>query len=123
MERLLEAGALDVAFGPLQMKKNRPGVLVRVLAQPPQARQLTELLLAHTSALGARVQTIERLVAPRSERTVRTPWGAVRVKEKRLGDRVVMAPEYEDCAALARAAGMPLAIVYDAARAVAEGSD
>ena len=116
MERLLEAGAVDVAFGPLQMKKNRPGVLVRVLAQPPQARQLTELLLAHTSALGARVQTIERLVAPRSERTVRTPWGAVRVKEKRLGERVIVAPEYEDCAALARAAGLPLVVVYDAAR-------
>jgi uncharacterized protein (TIGR00299 family) protein len=120
MERLLEAGAVDVAFAPLQMKKNRPGVLVRVLAQPPQARQLTELLLAHTSALGARVQTIERLVVPRSERTARTPWGDVRVKEKRLGDRVVAAPEYEDCAALARAANVSLAIVYDAARTAAE---
>ena len=76
MERLLEAGALDVAFSPLQMKKNRPGVLVRVLARPEDGQRLAELVLVHTSALGARVQTIERLIARRSQRTVETPWGA-----------------------------------------------
>lgn len=119
MERLLEAGALDVSFSPLQMKKNRPGVLVRVLAQPAEARRLAELLLVHTSALGARVQTVERLVAARAERTVQTPWGPVRVKEKRLGDRVVAAPEYEACASIARAHGVALRAVYEAARAAA----
>jgi uncharacterized protein (DUF111 family) len=117
MERLLEAGALDVAFSPLQMKKNRPGVLVRVLGRPEDGQHLAELVLEHTSALGARVQTIDRLVARRSERTVATPWGEVRVKVKDLGDRELVAPEYEDCARLARAANVPLSQVYAAARA------
>src|SRR5207237_5152223 len=55
MERLLEAGALDVAFSPLQMKKNRPGVLVRVLARPSAADALSRLILEHTTALGVRM--------------------------------------------------------------------
>jgi uncharacterized protein (DUF111 family) len=117
MERLLEAGALDVAFSPLQMKKNRPGVLVRVLARPSDGQRLAELLLEHTSALGARVQTIERVIARRSERVVTTPWGDVRVKVKMLGSREVVAPEFEDCARVARAADVPLEQVFAAARA------
>jgi pyridinium-3,5-bisthiocarboxylic acid mononucleotide nickel chelatase len=116
MERLLEAGALDVAFSPLQMKKNRPGVLVRVLGRPADGQRLAELVLEHTSALGARLHTLERLIARRSERTVATPWGVVRVKVKHLGDREIVAPEYEDCARLARAANVALAQVYAAAR-------
>ncbi|HLZ27032.1 MAG TPA: nickel pincer cofactor biosynthesis protein LarC [Chloroflexota bacterium] len=117
MERLLEAGALDVAFSPLQMKKNRPGVLVRVLGRPEDGQRLAELVLVHTSALGARVQTIERLIAARSQRSVDTPWGSVRVKVKHLGEREIVAPEYEDCARVARAANVPLSQVYAAARA------
>jgi uncharacterized protein (TIGR00299 family) protein len=115
MERLLEAGALDVAFSPLQMKKNRPGVLVRVIARPDDGQRLAELVLVHTSALGVRVQTIERLIARRSERSVTTPWGDVRVKVKLLGGRELLAPEYEDCARVARAADVPLKDVYAAA--------
>jgi uncharacterized protein (DUF111 family) len=119
MERLLEAGALDVAFSPLQMKKNRPGVLVRVLARPEDGERLARLVLEHTSALGVRLQTIERLIARRSERTVLTPWGEVRVKVNHLGERELIAPEYEDCARLARAASVPLREVYAAARSAA----
>jgi uncharacterized protein (TIGR00299 family) protein len=116
MERLLEAGALDVAFSPLQMKKNRPGVLVRVLGRPEDGPRLARLVLEHTSALGVRLQTIERLIARRAERVVATPWGSVRVKLKLLGDAVIVAPEYEDCARVARAAQVPLREVYAAAR-------
>jgi uncharacterized protein (DUF111 family) len=116
MERLLEAGALDVAFSPLQMKKNRPGVLARVLARPADGQRLAALVLEHTSALGVRLQSIERVVARRAERTVTTPWGEVRVKVKQLGEREIVAPEYEDCARLARTAGVPLRAVYEAAR-------
>jgi pyridinium-3,5-bisthiocarboxylic acid mononucleotide nickel chelatase len=116
MEQLLEAGALDVAFSPLQMKKNRPGVLVRVLARPADGERLAALVLEHTSALGVRVQTLERLIAQRLERTVQTPWGEVRVKVKLLGEQEFVAPEYEDCARVARAAHVPLRLVYDAAR-------
>jgi uncharacterized protein (TIGR00299 family) protein len=121
MERLLEAGALDVAFSPLYMKKNRPGVLVRVLARPEDGRRLAGLVLEHTSALGVRLQRIERLVAWRQERSVSTPWGDVRVKVKQLGERELVAPEYEDCARLARAAHVPLSLVYDAARSASSG--
>ncbi len=116
MERLLEAGALDVAFSPLQMKKNRPGVLVRVLSRPADGQRLARLVLEHTSALGVRLQTIERLIARREERVAATPWGAVRVKVKLLGDAEIVAPEYEDCARVARAAQVPLRDVYAAAR-------
>jgi pyridinium-3,5-bisthiocarboxylic acid mononucleotide nickel chelatase len=117
MERLLEAGALDVAFSPLQMKKNRPGVLVRVLARPRDGQRLAELVLEHTSALGVRIETIDRLIARRSERIVDTPWGPVRVKVKHLGQREIVAPEYEDCARVARQAGVPLRDVYAAVQA------
>jgi pyridinium-3,5-bisthiocarboxylic acid mononucleotide nickel chelatase len=116
MDVLLESGALDVAFSPLQMKKNRPGVLVRVLARPGDAHRLAELVLEHTSALGVRLESMQRLVAQRSERTVSTPWGDVRVKVKHLGSREILAPEYEDCARTARAAGVTLKEVYEAAR-------
>ena len=119
MERLLEAGALDVAFSPLQMKKNRPGVLLRVLARPADGERMAALVLEHTSALGARVQTIGRLIARRSQRMVTTPWGDVHVKIKHLGPRAIAAPEYEDCARLARTAGIPIADVYAAARQAA----
>ena len=118
MERLFEAGALDVAFSPLHMKKNRPGVLVRVLGRPADGQRLAELVLEHTSALGVRMQTIGRLIAQRTERTVTTPWGDVRVKVKHLGERRLIAPEYEDCARIARAANVPLRHVFEAARAI-----
>ncbi len=116
MERLLEAGALDVAFSPLQMKKNRPGVLVRVLARPHDGQRMAGLVLQHTSALGVRVQTIERLIARREERIAPTVWGSVRVKVKVLNGREIVAPEYEDCARVARQHGIPLRDVYEAAR-------
>lgn len=122
MERLLEAGALDVSFQPLQMKKNRPGVLLRVLGRPEDGERLAALVLRHTSALGVRVQQVERRIARRSERTVATPWGAVRVKEKWLGEERFVAPEFEDCAALARAADVPLQRVYEAALRAADSS-
>jgi uncharacterized protein (TIGR00299 family) protein len=123
MERLLEAGALDVAFSPLQMKKNRPGVLVRVLSRPADASRLAELVIEHTTALGVRFQRMERLIARRDSRVVTTPWGEVRVKVKLLGSREVVAPEYEDCARVARMAGVPLREVYAAARQGASRSD
>jgi uncharacterized protein (DUF111 family) len=119
MERLLEVGALDAAFVPLQMKKNRPGVLLRVLGRPADADLLAQTVLKHTTALGVRVQSIERLIAPRAERVVTTPWGSVRVKDKLLGAERLASPEYEDCASLARASGIPLTQVYQAAQAAA----
>ncbi len=112
MERLLEAGALDVYFSPIQMKKNRPGTLLGVLAPPEQVGALAELILAETTSLGVRLRPMARLIAERRAVSVETALGPIRVKLKQLGDRTVAAPEYEDCSRLARAHGIPLAEVY-----------
>ncbi len=122
MERLFAAGALDVWFVPVQMKKNRPGVVLSALARPERADTLASLILRETPTLGVRVRPAERFVAGRAERTVETPWGPVRVKEKWLGgERVAVSPEYEDCARIARERGVPLEEVYAAAREAATG--
>jgi uncharacterized protein (DUF111 family) len=94
-------------------------VLVRVLARPADATDLARVVLEHTTALGVRMQTLQRLITQRASRVVATPWGEVRVKIKLLGEREIGAPEYEDCARVARAANVPLRAVYDAARAAA----
>jgi uncharacterized protein (TIGR00299 family) protein len=125
MERLLEAGALDVWFTPVQMKKNRPGVLLSVLspADPAKVDELTAIVMRETSTLGVRVfPPAHRFKADRRMREVDTPWGTVRVKEKWLGEqRVAASPEYEDCARLARVSGEPIVRIMHAARALAEG--
>ena len=122
MERLLEEGALDVYFTPIQMKKNRPGTLLAVIAPPALVGSLAELLLAETTSLGVRLRHSTRLIAERGEATVETALGAVRVKVKRLGARTVVAPEYEDCARVARDRGVPIGDVYRLAVAAASGS-
>jgi len=105
MERLLEAGALDVSLSPLLMKKNRPGTLLRVVARPEDREALAELVLRETSTLGLRLFAAERRLAARRFVEVRTSAGPVRVK---VSDRGQFAPEYEDCRRLALATGAPL---------------
>jgi len=115
--RLLEAGALDAWCTPIYMKKNRPGVLLSALAAPAQAHELALLILRETPTLGVRRQLVQRSIAGRSVATVETPWGAVRVKVKLLGgEEVTAAPEYDDCARLAREAGVPWQGVHAAAQ-------
>jgi uncharacterized protein (TIGR00299 family) protein len=129
MERLLDAGALDVWFTPIQMKKNRPGVLLSVLSPADEAKvdALVAIVMHETSTLGVRIfPPAHRYKADRRMREVETPWGSVRIKEKWLGGpgqkkRLVAAsPEYEDCARLARASGEPIARIMSAARGLAE---
>lgn len=116
MERLLAAGALDVWFTPIQMKKNRPAAKLSVLITPARAPEFGRLLLRETTTLGIRQVAMDRVKAHREHVVVETPWGNARVKVKRLGDEVVAAsPEYEDCARLARQAGVPLAQIQAAA--------
>jgi uncharacterized protein (TIGR00299 family) protein len=118
MERLLDAGALDVWFTPIQMKKNRPAVKLSVLARPADSEKVSRLLLTETSTLGVRRQIWQRDIAERESVEVSTSWGDVHVKVKRIDGQVVgAAPEYEDCAKRAREAGVSLAQVYDAALA------
>jgi uncharacterized protein (TIGR00299 family) protein len=123
MERLFAAGALDVWFTPVQMKKDRPGVVLSALARPDQAEVLAQVFLRETPTLGLRLSPpLARVVAERREREVETPWGSVRVKEKWLdGECHAVSPEYEDCARIAREQGLPLLRVMEAARAAAQG--
>jgi pyridinium-3,5-bisthiocarboxylic acid mononucleotide nickel chelatase len=109
MERLLEAGALDVSFGALQMKKCRPGTLVSVLAQPADLERLAALILAESSAIGLRYYPVKRITVSRSIEERSTSLGPVRVKV--LGNGRV-APEFEECRRLALKLGLPLIEVY-----------
>lgn len=117
MERLLEAGARDVYYTPIVMKKSRPATLVSVLCEPAQVDALSGLLFRETTTLGLRVSTVLRRCLAREWREVQTEYGAVRVKLGLLDGEVInAAPEYEDCARLAREKGVPAKAVYEAAR-------
>ena len=105
MERLIEAGALDVSLEAIMMKKGRPGNLLRVVAQPQDREALAQIIFAETSTLGMRVHTAERRVQARSFVDVETPHGKVRIKVAGDGS---YAPEYEDCRKLALASGIAL---------------
>jgi uncharacterized protein (TIGR00299 family) protein len=105
MERLIEAGALDVSLQAIVMKKGRPGNLLRVVAQPQDREALAQIIFAETSTLGMRIHTAERRVQPRSFIEVETPHGKVRVKVAGDGS---YAPEYEDCRRLAVSSGTAL---------------
>lgn len=117
MERLFAAGALDVYLVPVQMKKNRPGVVLSVLAPQERAEALLAILFAETTTLGVRLRDTPRCCLERATRVVDTPYGQIRVKEARLGDHILHAsPEYDDCKRAAKEHRVPIALVYDEAR-------
>jgi uncharacterized protein (DUF111 family) len=105
MERLLETGALDVTLTSVQMKKNRPGTLLSVIARPEDREALARLIFQETSTLGLRIYSAERRVKARHSVEIATPHGTVRMK---IADNGSFAPEYEDCRRLARESGVPL---------------
>ena len=112
----LAAGALDVFHTPVQMKKNRPGVLLTVLCRAEDADKFTVRLLRHTSAFGVRRTLAERRKLRREFVTVKTEFGEIPVKLGMLdGEIVQAAPEFEVCRAKAVQAGVPLKEVHDAA--------
>jgi uncharacterized protein (TIGR00299 family) protein len=121
MERLLGAGALDVYFTPVQMKKNRPGSLVTALCRRSQLEEMAAVLLAESGSLGCRYHAAGRFEAERDIVEVATRFGAVRVKRSRLDGRpLAHAPEFEDCRRLALEHGVPWRDVYRAALIQAE---
>ena len=124
MDALFAAGALDVFLAPIQMKKNRPATLLRVLCKPGDVEAMTSILFAETSTLGIREQTVERHALPRTIRHIDTPYGPVQVKVADLGEgKVKSAPEYEDCRRLAASHGVPLREVYQAAQEAAHRAE
>jgi uncharacterized protein (TIGR00299 family) protein len=116
MEKLLTAGALDVFNTPVQMKKNRPGALLTVLAKPEDADRLAKLIFAETTTLGIRRREEQRQTLSRRWESVQTNWGPVRIKIASMNGAISnYAPEYEDCRALAEAHHVPLKTVMEAA--------
>lgn len=120
MEELMAAGALDVYFTPIQMKKGRPGVKLSCLCRPADAPRMTECLLRHTTTLGVRINTMDRVVLRRSCAQVQTPYGAIGVKFAYGPGVARCKPEYADAARAARARGVPVCEVLQAARLAAE---
>jgi hypothetical protein len=121
MGRLFSAGALDVYFTPIYMKKNRPATMLSVIARKSDEAALARLILEETTTFGMRVQPIYRYEAERAFRSVQTEYGEVPLKLKILDGKVVQAaPEYEVCARLASEHNVPLAKVYAAANRAAE---
>jgi uncharacterized protein (DUF111 family) len=117
-ERLLAAGALDVFLTPVQMKKNRPGVLLAVLAAPEHADALADIVMQETGTLGVRRTWAERRCLDRVWETVETIFGPIRIKiGSRAGREQTAAPEFEDCRAAAERHGVALREVYRAATA------
>jgi pyridinium-3,5-bisthiocarboxylic acid mononucleotide nickel chelatase len=109
MDHLTEAGALDVFYSAVQMKKNRPGTLVTVVAPPARREALTAILFAHSTTIGVRYQEMQRDTLQREIRTIETPVGAVRFKVATRDGRVLnAAPEFDDCARIAGERGLPI---------------
>ena len=118
MERLFAAGALDVFFTPIQMKKNRPATMLSVIAPLDREGELAAAVIRETTTLGVRISRTSRITAERRVETVDSPLGPVRVKVKTFQGKVTYSPEYEDCARIARERGVTLSEVV---RAVLEG--
>lgn len=118
MERLFEAGALDVFFTPVQMKKSRPGVLLTVLTDEERKEGLLDIIFEESTSIGVRTYPVERECLERKVVRAKTPYGVVRVKVSLRGGKVVNSqPEYEDCRELARKKKVPLKKVMEAAKA------
>jgi uncharacterized protein (DUF111 family) len=104
MDRLYAAGALEVFYVAAQMKKNRPGTLLTVVAPPDRREELSAIIFRETTTIGLRYSEMDRECLQREIVSVQTPLGPVRIKVAWRGGRLVNAvPEFEDCAALAAA--------------------
>ena len=118
MARLMDSGALDAFVTPIQMKKNRPGVMVSVLCDEAKIPTLEDVLFRETSTLGIRRYAVSRHKLKRQALEVQTRYGAIKGKLGWLGERPpTFSPEFDDCARIAAAQSIPLREVYDAAHA------
>lgn len=116
IERLFEAGALDVFAVPIQMKKQRPGVLLSVICSPAHAAAFEEVLFRETGTFGVRRTSATRAKLRREAVTIETPWGPVDAKRGWRDGFEIVTPEYEDCVRVAREHNVPLRDVYSAVK-------
>ena len=112
MDRLYDGGALDVFYSAVQMKKNRPGTLVTVIARPDRRHQISAVLFAETTTIGVRYREMLRECLEREWQTVETSAGKIRFKVARRGNQILnAAPEFEDCVRAATERGLPVKAV------------
>ena len=112
-ESLLAHGALDVWFTPIQMKKNRPAVALSALCYPNMENVLTKIILAESSTLGVRVNSLRRFESEREVITLETEFGTARVKLKKTDTKITgVSPEFEDCRDISIRTGIPLQEVF-----------
>ena len=112
LESAFKAEALDVYFTPVQMKKNRPGVLVSVICHPRDHERIAALIFRETTTLGLRRSTTRRLVLDREIKPVNTEFGEIRFKIGRFQGKVVnISPEYEDLRRVTEKTGLPLKVI------------
>jgi pyridinium-3,5-bisthiocarboxylic acid mononucleotide nickel chelatase len=117
MDQAFELGALDCYFTPVQMKKNRPGILLSILCEQQLKNQMMQLLFKETTTLGVRTSEVERRALERTTVRVETPYGPIDVKVARLNGQVVNEmPEFEQCRRAAKESGVPLKRVEEAVR-------
>jgi uncharacterized protein (TIGR00299 family) protein len=120
-ERLFEAGALDVYFTPITMKRGRPATKVSVICEATLRRDIEHVLMEHSTTFGVRAMPLDRTKAGRRVEEVATRWGDVRVKLKIWRGRVVEAvPEYADCLAIQRETGIPIRLIHGEVVRIAE---
>ncbi len=114
MERLFAAGARDVFLAPIQMKKNRPGTLLRVIAEPGDREKLAKIIFYETSTIGIRYYPIGRIILRRKSKKIQTRYGEVTIKIVEQPDgRKRMMPEYDDMKRLAATKKVPIKLIYD----------
>ncbi len=113
MEKLFDSGALDVYYTPIYMKKNRPSVMLTVLAKCGEEQKFSDIIFRETSTLGVRLSRSSRFCMNRELVKVNTQYGDVRVKVASHGDIMKFSPEYEDCKDIASKTGLPINKVYE----------
>jgi len=114
MESLFKAGAVDVTFTPVSMKKNRPAAKLSVMVSPEKTEKISKIILSETSTFGVRYFEVNRLTLDREIQILKTPYGPVKVKVGSLDGAVMqISPEYEDCKKIARKKKLPIKKVYE----------
>jgi len=119
MESLFRAGALDVYFSAIIMKKNRPATKISVLTECINREKLSKILLTETSSFGVRFYSVDRLILDREVKKLKTPYGLIKIKLGKLDGKIVQAaPEFEDCRKVSRTKKLPVKKIYDEVQAL-----
>jgi len=125
IQQALGLGALDIYLNPIQMKKNRPGVLLTLMCKPGDLQRFSRFILKETTSIGLRWRFENRIKTGRNIREISTSLGTVRVKTARIQDDIIhQSPEFEDCKAIALKRNIPLkAVIATVSREISPGDE